>query len=61
MIQNLTEHQPHLVVEIPGEVHVIPVSAIRDCKHGRYLGDCALMAQLLAVALLDCIGCKDKK
>ena len=53
MIENINEHQPHLAVEIPGEVHVIPVSAIRDCKHGRYLGDCALMARLLATALLD--------
>lgn len=53
MIENLTEHQPHLIVTLPDGVHVVSLKDIRDCRNGLFLGDCALMAQLLAVALLD--------
>lgn len=52
-IENLADHQPHMIITLPNGAHVLPVSDIRDCKHGRYMGDNALMCQLLAVALLD--------
>ena len=53
---NLSEHQPHVVVPIQGEVHVLCVADIRRLASGLpYNGKAAIMIQILATALKDLI------
>jgi len=54
-MDDLTDHLPALVVQIPGEVHVISIVQIRRLATGAcYSGDKDKMIQLLAQALKDC-------
>ena len=54
-MDDLTEHQPALVVQLPGEVHVISIVQIRQLAAGVcYTGDKDAMIRLLATALKDC-------
>ena len=54
-MDDITEHQPALVVQLPGEVHVISIVQIRQLAAGVvYRGDKDKMIQLLAQALKDC-------
>lgn len=51
-ITDITDLQPHLVVECGNKTHVIPLSLIRDIAHGRQdASKCVTMA--IATALLD--------
>ena len=53
---NLSEHQPHIVVPIDGEVHVLCLTDIRRMAFGLpYRGDKTIMIQILATALKDLI------
>lgn len=53
-VVELTESQPALVIELPGEVHVISIVTIRQLANGEpYHGDRDKLIQLLAMALRD--------
>jgi len=55
-MDNITEHQPALVVQLPGEVHVISIVQIRQLAAGAcYTGDKAQMIQILAKAVKDLV------
>jgi len=50
----LNERQPHFVVELPGEFHVICIVDIRRLANGEtYTGDTDKMIQLLATIIKD--------
>ena len=50
----LNDRQPHFVVEIPGEVHVICIVDIRRLANGEiYTGDTDKMIQLLSTIIKD--------
>ena len=51
MIKNINEHQPHIVVNTGDDVHVIPVSLIRDVANGRHLADNQLVMALARIVL----------
>mgnify|MGYP000498258873 CR=1 FL=1 len=53
MIKNINEHQPHIVVNTGDDVHVIPVSLIRDVANGRHLADNRLVMALARIVLDD--------
>lgn len=54
-MNDITEHQPALVIELPGEIHTISIVQIRQLAAGvRYSGDKDKLIQLLAQALKDC-------
>lgn len=61
MVDNISELQPHLVVYLPNdtepeEAHILCFTQIRMLANGEeYCGDCELMIQLLARALMDAI------
>ena len=54
MITNINETQPHIVVndELSDEVHVVPVSLIRNVSNGSHLADNKLV-RLMAKIILD--------
>ena len=53
-MDNITDHQPALVVQLPGEVHVISIVQIRQLAAGVvYRGDKDAMIRLLAQAIKD--------
>ncbi len=53
---DLTERQPALVVQLPGEVHVISIVQIRQLAAGVvYRGDKDAMIRLLAQAVKDLV------
>ena len=52
-MENLTERQPAVIVTMPDKVHVVPYRVLRECAQGRYMGCCAEMVQILAVAVLE--------
>ena len=53
----LNDRQPHFVVQLPGEVHVICIADIRRLSQGEYYsGDSAKMIQLLATIIKDLAG-----
>ena len=50
----LNDRQPHFVVQLPGEVHVICIVDIRRLANGEiYIGDTDKMIQLLATIIKD--------
>lgn len=50
----LTERQPHFVVQLPGQVHVICIVDVRRLAAGEeYLGDKDDMIRLLAQIVKD--------
>lgn len=52
-MDNLTNHQPHLVVrDHDGNAHVIPMYLVRQVASGEHIADNEL-SRVLAVALLD--------
>lgn len=52
-MDNLTSHQPHLVVrDYDGNAHVIPMYLVRQVASGEHIADNEL-SRVLAVALLD--------
>ena len=52
-LDNLTNHQPHLVVrDHDGNAHVIPMYLVRQFASGEHIADNDL-SRVLAVALLD--------
>ena len=54
-MDDITERQPALVIQLPGEVHVISIVQIRQLAAGvRYSGDKDKLIQLLAQAVKDC-------
>ena len=54
-MDDITERQPAIVVQLPGEVHVISIVQVRKLAAGAcYSGDAATMIRLLATALKDC-------
>lgn len=56
---NISEHQPHIVVETAEAVHVLCLTDIRRMAQGLpYHGDKAIMIQILATALRDFIDDK---
>ena len=61
MVDNISELQPHLVVYLPNDIepeeaHILCFTQIRLLANGEeYAGDCDLMIQLLARALMDAI------
>ena len=53
-VVNLSENQPHLVVNLGDEVHVIAVADIRMLANGaKYHGDAESMIRLLAKVAID--------
>jgi len=55
-MDNITDHQPALVVQLPGEVHVISIVQIRQLAAGVvYRGDKDAMIRLLAKAVKDLV------
>ena len=52
MIKNINEHQPHIVVNTGDDVHVIPVTLIRNIANGSHLADNKLV-RLMAKIILD--------
>jgi len=55
-MDDITEHQPALVVQLPGEVHVISIVQIRQLAAGVvYRGDKDAMIRLLAKAVKDLV------
>ena len=53
----LNDRQPHFVVELPGEVHIICIVDIRRLANGEiYTGDTDKMIQLLAKIINDLAG-----
>ena len=54
MIKNLNEHQPHITFNDHdnNEVHVIPVSLLRNIANGNHLADNELV-RLMAKIILD--------
>jgi len=61
LADNLSDHQPHLVVYLPNDIepeeaHIICFTQIRLLANGKpYEGDCDMLIRLLARALLDAI------
>lgn len=57
MIKNLNEHQPHITFndQDNNEVHVIPVTLIRNIANGSHLADNKLV-RLMAKIILDELG-----
>ena len=50
----LNDRQPHFVVQLPGEVHVICIADIRRLSQGEYYsGDTDKMIQLLSTIVKD--------
>ena len=55
-MDDITEHQPALVVQLPGEVHVISIVQIRQLAAGVvYRGDKDAMIRLLAKAVKELV------
>ena len=55
-MDNITDHQPHMVITLPDEVHVISIVQIRQLAAGQcYNGDKAKLIRLLAMAVKDLI------
>lgn len=55
-VADINEHQPAIIVELPGEVHVISIATIRQLAAGyQYQGDSAKLVQILAAAVRDLI------
>lgn len=53
-VANLDEHQPAIVINAGGEVHVISIVTIRQLANGApYLGDRDKLVRLLSIALRD--------
>lgn len=55
MIKNLNEHQPHITITTQGNVHVVPVTLIRNIANGSHLADNKLV-RLMAKIILDELG-----
>ena len=56
LVANLSARLPHIVIALDGEVHIISIVQLRALAGGaEYCGDCELMIQLLARALMDAI------
>ena len=55
-MDDITERQPALVIQMPGEVHVLSIVQIRQLAAGAcYTGDKAKMIQILAQAVKDLV------
>lgn len=52
MIENIQNHQPHIVVNLGDEAHVVPFTAIRDIASGRRVAT-ETEARCVAVMLLE--------
>lgn len=54
MIKNINEHQPHITFNDRdnNEVHVVPVSLLRNIANGNHLADNELV-RLMAKIILD--------
>jgi len=58
-ITELSDHQPHIVINTGDAVHVIAVSQIRALANGEcYLGDKSDMIRLLANGIIGLIDAK---
>lgn len=55
MIENLNEHQPHITITTQDNVHVVPVSLLRNIANGSHLADNDLI-RAIASALLSELG-----
>ena len=55
MIENLNEHQPHIVITTTDKIHIVPVKMIRDIASGNYLADNEIV-RAIASALLNELG-----
>ena len=55
MIEDLNEHQPPITITTQDEVHVLPVSLIRNIANGSHLADNKLV-RLMAKIILDELG-----
>lgn len=54
-MQDLNERQPHIIVKLDNEVHVISIVQIRQLANGcEYKGEKDKIIQVLATALKDC-------
>ena len=55
-VADINEHHPAIIVELPGEAHVISMVTVRQLAAGyQYHGDSAKLVQILAAAVRDLI------
>ena len=52
MIEDLNKHQPHITITTQDNVHVVPVSLLRNIANGSHLADNELV-RLMAKIILD--------